>query len=136
MEVIDVPGATGYIDTNFSGKAEAAIRAFREGVDLVYLHLEAPDECGHRGEAENKVRAIETIDRDVLGPGTGGAGGDGRLPGCWSSLTIQPRWPSVPIPPTPSPSSSTTAGRKARGKRRSPKPPPRKPGCLSNGATG
>ena len=68
MEVIDVPGATGYIDTNFSGKAEAAIRAFREGVDLVYLHLEAPDECGHRGEAENKVRAIETIDRDVLGP--------------------------------------------------------------------
>ncbi len=68
MEVVDVPGATGYIDTNFSGKAEAAIRAFQEGNDLVYLHVEAPDECGHRGEAENKVRAIERIDEKILGP--------------------------------------------------------------------
>ena len=68
MQVIDVPGATGYIDTNFSGKAEAAVRAFREGADLVYLHVEAPDECGHRGEAENKVEAIERIDREILGP--------------------------------------------------------------------
>lgn len=62
MQVPNVPGATGYIDTNFSGKVEAAKQAFLNGADLVYLHFEAPDECGHRGEAENKVRAIEIID--------------------------------------------------------------------------
>ncbi|MBE6886196.1 MAG: cofactor-independent phosphoglycerate mutase [Ruminococcaceae bacterium] len=68
MQSIDVPGATGYIDTNFTGKATAALNAWKEGADLVYLHLEAPDECGHRGEAENKVRALELIDSLVLGP--------------------------------------------------------------------
>lgn len=66
MQVIDVPGATGYIDTNFNGKAQAAIDAFRGGNDLVYLHVEAPDECGHRGETQNKVRAIEEIDQKIL----------------------------------------------------------------------
>ena len=68
MEVLDVPGATGYIDTNFEGKAQAAIDAFDRGQDLVYVHVEAPDECGHRGEAANKVRAIELIDAKILGP--------------------------------------------------------------------
>lgn len=68
MEVLDVPGATGYIDTNFDGKAAAAIDAFKRGQDLVYIHVEAPDECGHRGEAANKVRAIELIDEKILGP--------------------------------------------------------------------
>ncbi len=68
MEIINVPGATGYIDTDFDGKAAAAIRAFQEGNDLVYVHVEAPDECGHRGETENKVRAIELIDEKILGP--------------------------------------------------------------------
>lgn len=62
----EVEGATGYLDTNFEGKAQAGIRAFQNGTDLVYLHFEAPDECGHRGEAENKVRSIEYIDRRVL----------------------------------------------------------------------
>ncbi|MDR0974605.1 MAG: cofactor-independent phosphoglycerate mutase [Ruminococcus sp.] len=66
MEVIDVPGATGYIDTNFDGKAEAAIEALRRGNDLVYIHVEAPDECGHRGEVQNKVKAIELIDEKIL----------------------------------------------------------------------
>ena len=68
MEVIDVPGATGYIDTNFSGKAEAAIKTLRDGNDFVYIHVEAPDECGHRFEVANKVKAIELIDRKILGP--------------------------------------------------------------------
>ena len=68
MDVVDVPGATGYIDTNFAGKASAAIQAFQNGSDLVYVHVEAPDECGHRGEAENKVRSIELIDQKILGP--------------------------------------------------------------------
>ncbi|MBQ7725750.1 MAG: cofactor-independent phosphoglycerate mutase [Clostridia bacterium] len=64
----DVPGATGYLDTDFEGKAAAGIDAFRNGTDLVYLHFEAPDECGHRGEAQNKVKSIEEIDRRALKP--------------------------------------------------------------------
>jgi len=67
MAVPEVAGATGYIDTNFVGKTEAAKKAFSDGTDLVYLHFEAPDECGHRGEAENKVKAIEMIDSLVVG---------------------------------------------------------------------
>ena len=59
----EVEGSTGYLDTNFEGKAKAAVDAFQNGYDLVYLHFEAPDECGHRGEAENKVKAIEVIEQ-------------------------------------------------------------------------
>lgn len=68
MEVIDIPGATGYIDTNFGGKAGAAIDALNRGNDLVYIHVEAPDECGHRFEIENKVKSIELIDELILAP--------------------------------------------------------------------
>ena len=68
METPDVKGATGYIDTNFEGKAQAGIEAFKKGTELVYLHFEAPDECGHRGEAQNKVKAIEYIDSRALKP--------------------------------------------------------------------
>ena len=68
MEAPQVDGATGYIDTNFAGKAAAGIEAFKNGCDLVYLHFEAPDECGHRGEAKNKVKAIELIDSLALAP--------------------------------------------------------------------
>ncbi|MBE6902068.1 MAG: cofactor-independent phosphoglycerate mutase [Ruminococcaceae bacterium] len=68
MDVIEVEGATGYIDTNFSGKAQAAIKALKDGKDFVYVHMEAPDECGHRAEVANKVKAIEIIDEQVLGP--------------------------------------------------------------------
>ena len=70
MRSIDVEGATGNVHTNYKGKAEAAIRAFREGDDLVYLHVEAPDECGHRAELQNKVLSIEKIDSLILGPVT------------------------------------------------------------------
>lgn len=65
MEVAEVPGATGYIDTNFEGKAKAALDLLTRN-DLVYVHFEAPDECGHRNEPENKVKAIEMIDSRVL----------------------------------------------------------------------
>ncbi|MBP3448398.1 MAG: cofactor-independent phosphoglycerate mutase [Clostridia bacterium] len=68
MRSIDVEGVTGNIDTNFDGKALACIDALREGDDFVYLHIEAPDECGHRFEAENKKLAIELIDEKVIGP--------------------------------------------------------------------
>ena len=66
MSVPEVEGATGYIDTNFEGKANTAVAELKNGSDLVYVHFEAPDECGHRNEPENKVRSIELIDERVL----------------------------------------------------------------------
>ncbi len=66
MAVCEVEGATGYIDTNFEGKAQAALQALKDGADLVYVHVEAPDECGHRNEPENKVKSIELIDSRLL----------------------------------------------------------------------
>ncbi len=68
MHSCDVEGATGYIDTNFAGKTEAALRELAEGQDFVYLHLEAPDECGHRNELIKKIQSIGLIDRFVLKP--------------------------------------------------------------------
>ena len=68
MEVINVEGATGNIHTNYEGKAQAAIDAFRRGAEFAYIHVEAPDECGHRGEIENKVKSIEYIDARILAP--------------------------------------------------------------------
>jgi 2,3-bisphosphoglycerate-independent phosphoglycerate mutase len=67
MDVIEVEGATGYIDTNFEGKMEATLEALKTN-DLVYLHIEAPDECGHRFEIDNKVKSLELIDKKVLAP--------------------------------------------------------------------
>ena len=67
MECIEVEGATGYLDTNYAGKAEAAIAAL-EDVDLVVVHVEATDEAGHNGVVEDKIRAIEDIDQKVVGP--------------------------------------------------------------------
>ena len=66
MNVVNVNGATGYIDTNFEGKAEAAIKELENGQDFVYIHVEAPDECGHRHEIQNKVKSIELIDEKIL----------------------------------------------------------------------
>lgn len=68
MHVVNVEGATGYLDTNFEGKAEASAKEFAAGSDFVYVHIEAPDECGHRHEIQNKVKAIELIDQKVLAP--------------------------------------------------------------------
>ena len=68
MNSIDVEGATGNVHTNYDGKAEATINAFKEGTELVYVHVEGPDECGHRAEIDNKVKAIELIDQKILLP--------------------------------------------------------------------
>ena len=68
MKSIDVEGATGNVHTNYQGKAEAAIQAFSNGYDYVYIHVEAPDECGHRAETDNKVLSIEKIDALILSP--------------------------------------------------------------------
>ncbi len=67
MRVIEVEGATGNYDTNFKGKAEACLNALKEGADYCYIHMEAPDECGHHGDAEKKIFSIEQIDKEVVG---------------------------------------------------------------------
>jgi 2,3-bisphosphoglycerate-independent phosphoglycerate mutase len=64
---IDVPGATGYLDTDYAAKGEAAIRALDEN-DIVCVHVEAPDEASHEGRPDAKVEAIERIDRHIVGP--------------------------------------------------------------------
>ncbi len=66
--VPDIEGATGNVHTNYKGKADAAISAFENGDEFVFVHVEAPDECGHRGEIENKVLSIENIDKKILLP--------------------------------------------------------------------
>ena len=68
MQVIDVEGATGNYDTNFAGKANAALGALLGGLDFVYIHMEAPDECGHQGDIAHKVYSIEQIDEKVAAP--------------------------------------------------------------------
>jgi 2,3-bisphosphoglycerate-independent phosphoglycerate mutase len=68
LKPVDVEGATGNMHTNFKGKAEAALKELEAGMDFVYIHIEAPDECGHRYEIENKVKSIELIDSLVVGP--------------------------------------------------------------------
>lgn len=66
LERVRVPGATGYVDTNYRGKAEHALSALKRH-DVVFVHIEAPDEAGHAGEAAEKVRALERIDAEFLG---------------------------------------------------------------------
>lgn len=68
MKSIDVEGATGNYKTNYSGKANAAISAFTDGADFVYIHVEGPDECGHTADYKNKVKTIEDIDSKILSP--------------------------------------------------------------------
>ena len=65
LAVVQVPGATGYVDTNFRGKAEYALKELEEK-DFVLIHVEAPDEAGHNGSVPDKVRAIERIDKEML----------------------------------------------------------------------
>ncbi len=67
LEIINVPGATGYLDTNYAGKAESALREISRK-DFVYVHLEAPDEASHNGNLKDKVRAIEDFDLKIVGP--------------------------------------------------------------------
>jgi 2,3-bisphosphoglycerate-independent phosphoglycerate mutase len=67
LEPIRVPGATGYFDTNYRGKGDAAVKVLRKS-DFVLVHIEAPDEAGHEGKLDEKVKAIEQIDEHILGP--------------------------------------------------------------------
>ena len=83
MQVVNVPGATGSLDTNYEGKAQAALDALlKEGSDFVYIHLEGPDEMGHQGELEHKIKSIEYIDERIIGAvktGLDAAGEDYRI---------------------------------------------------------
>jgi 2,3-bisphosphoglycerate-independent phosphoglycerate mutase len=67
FDLIDVPGATGFIDTNYQGKASAAIEALNE-YDIIFVHIESPDEASHSGNAEMKKKAIEQVDKYIVGP--------------------------------------------------------------------
>lgn len=68
LKLIKVPGATGLYDTNYEGKAQAAIDALRSGADFVFLHVEASDEAGHDGDVSLKIRTIENLDSRILRP--------------------------------------------------------------------
>jgi 2,3-bisphosphoglycerate-independent phosphoglycerate mutase len=67
LKVLEVPGATGYFDTNYEGKARYALNGLKER-DFVYLHVEAPDEAGHMGNLQLKIEAIEAFDEKIVGP--------------------------------------------------------------------
>lgn len=67
LSYVPVSGADGTLHTNFTGKALAAVRALREGADFAFIHIEAPDEMGHCGDAQRKMQAISLIDRQVIG---------------------------------------------------------------------
>lgn len=66
LEVLSVPGITGYLDTNYAGKGAAAVDSL-ESADFVYVHVEAPDEAAHLGDAQAKIDAIEAVDHEVVG---------------------------------------------------------------------
>ena len=68
LDSIDVEGATGNKHTNYDGKAKAAIEAYKNGTEFIYMHMEAPDECSHQGDMEGKVECLETIDEKIFAP--------------------------------------------------------------------
>jgi len=89
FDLIEVPGATGFVDTNYEGKAQAAIEALEE-YDMVFIHVEGPDEASHQGNAQMKVQALEKIDRYIVGP-------------VWDSLRQYERWRILVMPDHPTP---------------------------------
>jgi 2,3-bisphosphoglycerate-independent phosphoglycerate mutase len=66
-----IPGATGTLHTNYEGKAAAAVEAFKQGAGLVFVHVEAPDECSHTGDLEGKLQSLKWIDQKVFKPVAG-----------------------------------------------------------------
>ena len=101
LEIVNVPGATGYLDTNYAGKAEYALKALQDQ-DLVYVHVEAPDEAAHNGNLKDKIQAIEDFDRKIVAPILEGAEKLGGyrlliLPDHFTPLTIKTHSPE-PVP--------------------------------------
>jgi 2,3-bisphosphoglycerate-independent phosphoglycerate mutase len=89
FDLIEVPGATGFIDTNYEGKGAAAAKALKK-YDIVVVHIEAPDEAGHTGNAELKKKAIEQIDKHVVGP-------------VYEAIQKYPSWRIMVLPDHPTP---------------------------------
>jgi 2,3-bisphosphoglycerate-independent phosphoglycerate mutase len=89
FDLIEVPGATGFVDTNYAGKGSAAVEALGT-YDLVFVHVEAPDEASHSGSAEMKKKAIEEIDRHIIGP-------------LWEALQAHDPWRMLVLPDHPTP---------------------------------
>jgi 2,3-bisphosphoglycerate-independent phosphoglycerate mutase len=92
FDLINVPGATGFIDTNYQGKASAAIKAL-DKYDLVFVHVEAPDEASHNGNALMKKKAIEQIDKHIVGP-------------VYEAIRKYPSWRILVAPDHPTPIST------------------------------
>jgi len=92
FDLINVPGATGFVDTNYQGKASAAIEALHK-YDLVFVHVEAPDEASHNGSVEMKKKAIEQIDKLIVGP-------------VLEALQAYEKWRILVLPDHPTPISS------------------------------
>ena len=92
FDIVDVPGATGYLDTNYQGKGEYALREL-ETRDIVYVHVEAPDEAGHNGDVRGKVKAIEEFDEKVVGTILRGM----RAKGPFRVLILCDHWTPVSI---------------------------------------
>ncbi len=92
FDLLNVPGATGFIDTNYEGKASAAIEALNK-YDIVFIHIEAPDEASHNGNAEMKKKAIEQIDKYIVGP-------------VFEALQGCEKWRILVLPDHPTPVSS------------------------------
>jgi len=92
FDLINVPGATGFIDTDYQGKGVAAIEALKQ-YDIVFVHIEAPDEASHSGNAEMKKKAIEQIDKHIVGP-------------VFEALRNYPSWRILVMPDHPTPVSS------------------------------
>ncbi len=67
-EVIEVPGATGYLDTDYAAKGQYAIQTLKDGADFIVVHVEAPDEASHEGDTGAKIEALERMDQDIVGP--------------------------------------------------------------------
>ncbi len=93
LDVINVPGATGYLDTNFSGKAQYALKSLKEH-DFVLVHVEAPDEAGHMGNLKAKIKAIEDFDEKVVGGMLNELGGFGEykilvLPDHYTPISVK-----------------------------------------------
>lgn len=89
FDLIEVEGATGFVDTNYEGKAQAAIEAL-EDHDIVFIHIEGPDEAGHQGNAPQKVKALELIDKFIVGP-------------VWEHLQSYESWRILVLPDHPTP---------------------------------
>ena len=118
---VDVPGATGYLDTDYAAKGRVGIEALKDH-DIVCIHVEAPDEASHEGRADAKIEAIERIDRDIAGPVHDWLRkyGNYRIPLSPAHTTTSGR-AAPPTPPQAPPTGSTLA-------------PPPAPGSTTVGA--